>query len=61
MDGGWLEREIAVAADQIRESVREDAAAPFAFDEWEAEVQRLLDFAHARAGLVREGVRRSPR
>jgi spore coat protein CotH len=61
VDGGWLELEIARAADQIRESVREDAAAPFAFDEWEADVRRLLDFARARAGVVREAVRRSPR
>jgi spore coat protein CotH len=58
---GWLEREIRRAADQVREAVREDRAAPFSFDEFEAEVQRLLDFARERSGLVREAVRRSPR
>ena len=58
---GWLEREIQRAADQIRESVRQDRAAPFSFDEFEAEVQRLLDFARERSDIVREAVRRSPR
>ena len=58
---GWLEREIQRAADQIRESVRQDRAAPFSFDEFEVEVQRLLDFARERSDIVREAVRRSPR
>ncbi|HZI81593.1 MAG TPA: CotH kinase family protein [Vicinamibacterales bacterium] len=58
---GWLELEIGRAADQIRESVREDAAAPFPFDEFEEDVQRLLDFARSRSDIVREDVRRSPR
>ena len=58
---GWLEREVRRAADQVREAVREDRAAPFAFDEFEAEVQRLIDFAHDRGTIVREDVRRSPR
>ena len=60
-DGGWLEREITRAADQIRDSVRQDTAAPSTFDEFEAEVERLLDFARSRAAIVREDVRRSPR
>jgi len=58
---GWLEREVRRAADQVREAVREDRAAPFTFDEFEAEVQRLIDFAHDRGTIVREDVRRSPR
>jgi spore coat protein CotH len=58
---GWLEREIRRAADQIRDAVREDRAAPFSFDEFEAEVQRLIDFARARGDIVRDQVRRSPR
>ena len=58
---GWLELEIGRAADQIRESVREDAAAPFPFHEFEEDVQRLLDFARSRSDIVREDVRRSPR
>jgi hypothetical protein len=58
---GWLEGEIGRAADQIREAVRQDAAAPYAFDEFEAEVERLLDFARQRSDIVREDVRRSPR
>jgi len=41
--------------------VREDRAAPFTFEEFDAEVQRLIDFAHDRGTIVREDVRRSPR
>jgi spore coat protein CotH len=58
---GWLETDINRAADQIRASVRDDLAAPFTTDEFEAEIERLLDFARARPGIVREDVRRSPR
>jgi len=58
---GWLEREILRAADQIREAVRQDTAAPFSIDEFETEVRRLLEFARDRGDLVREDVRRSPR
>jgi spore coat protein CotH len=60
-EGAWLEAEIQRGADQIREAVREDRWAPYAFDEFEAEVQRLLDFARSRGDLVRDDVRRSPR
>jgi spore coat protein CotH len=58
---GWLTREITGAADQIRDAVREDPAAPFSLDEFDAEVQRLLEFARERSAIVREDVRRSPR
>jgi spore coat protein CotH len=58
---GWLEHEIDRAANQIRESVREDRVAPYSMVEFEDEVQRLLDFAHTRPDFVREDVRRSPR
>jgi hypothetical protein len=58
---GWLEQEITRAADQIRDAVRDDQAAPFSFDQFEEEVQRLLAFARERADIVREDVRRSPR
>ena len=58
---GWLEQEITRAADQIRDAVRDDPAAPFSFDQFEEEVQRLLAFARERADVVREDVRRSPR
>jgi spore coat protein CotH len=60
-EGAWLEAEIQRGADQIREAVREDRWAPYGFDEFEAEVQRLLDFARRRGDLVRDDVRRSPR
>lgn len=58
---GWLEREVRRGADQIREAVREDRAAPFSFDDFEAEVGRLIDFARERSDIVRDAVRRSPR
>ena len=43
------------------QAVRADRVAPFTFEEFEAEVQRLIDFAHDRGTIVREDVRRSPR
>jgi hypothetical protein len=58
---GGSKREILRAADQIREAVRQDTAAPFSIDEFETEVRRLLEFARDRGDLVREDVRRSPR
>ena len=57
----WLEGEVRRAADQIRDAVQQDVAAPFAFDEFEAEVLRLIDFARRRSDIVRDDVRRSPR
>jgi hypothetical protein len=59
--GGWLETETSRASAQIRDAVRADASAPFSIDEFDAEVERLLDFARSRSDLVREDVRRSPR
>jgi hypothetical protein len=58
---GWLESEIGRAAAQIRDAARADANAPFSIDEFDAEVERLLDFARSRSDLVRDDVRRSPR
>jgi spore coat protein CotH len=60
-DAGWLEREIRRGADQIREAVRDDRGARFSFDDFEGEVQRLIDFARERGDIVRDAVRRSPR
>ena len=60
-ESGWLEAEVRRAAAQIREAVRLEPAAPYSFDEFEAEVERLLDFARNRGAIVREDVRRSPR
>jgi len=58
---GWLEGEVRRAAGQIRDAVHQDTAAPFSVDEFEAEVQRLIEFARDRSAIVREDVRRSPR
>jgi hypothetical protein len=60
-DEGWLEQEVRRAADQVRDAVQLDTAAPYGFDEFEADVQRLIDFAQRRSEIVREDVRRSPR
>ena len=58
---GWLELEIRRAYAQIRDAAREDAAKPHSNDAFEAEVERLLEFARERSAIVREQVRRSPR
>jgi spore coat protein H len=60
-DGGWLEREIRRAYVQIREAALDDPVAPFAPDDFEADVARLVAFARERSAIVREDVRRSPR
>jgi len=58
---GWLEHEIQRAYAQVRDAAREDAAKPHSNDAFEAEVERLLEFARERSTVVREQVRRSPR
>ena len=57
---GWLELEVRRGYAQIRDAVRDDAATPFSDDAFEADVERLLDFARERSAIVREDVRRSP-
>ena len=56
-----LARNLGMSISPIREAVRQDRASPFSFDAFEAEVQRLIDFARERSGVVRDAVRRSPR
>ena len=58
---GWLELEVRRGYAQIRDAVRDDPVAPFSDDAFEADVERLLDFARERSAIVREDVRRSPR
>ncbi len=50
--GGWLEREIRAAYEQIRAAARQDTAMPFSADDFEAEVEKLLEFAKRRSSLV---------
>src|SRR6185369_16729591 len=57
----WLEGEVRRTSTQIRDAARAEANAPYSVDEFDAEVERLLDFARERSALVREDVRRSPR
>ena len=58
---GWLEHEIQRGYAQVRDAAREDTAKPHSNDAFEAEVERLLEFARERSAVVREQVRRSPR
>lgn len=58
---GWLELEVERAAAQIRDAALEDPVAPFADEEFEDEISRLLAFARERSAIARNEVRRSPR
>jgi hypothetical protein len=58
---GWLEREIRRGYEQIRDAALEDTAKPFSNEEFEEDVQRLIEFARERGAFVEEEVRRSPR
>ncbi len=58
---GWFEGEVRRAYAQIRDAALEDSATPFPDDAFEADVERLIDFARERSAVVRADVRRSPR
>jgi hypothetical protein len=58
---GWLEREIVREHEQIRTAVAEDPFAPHSFDDFEASLDELLDFARTRSEFVRDDVSRSRR
>ena len=57
--GGWLEREIRAAYEQIRSAAHQDPSMPFSADDFEAEIERLLDLAKRRSSLVLEELSRS--
>jgi hypothetical protein len=58
---GWLEREIRRAYEQVREAALEDTAKPYSNDEFEEDVQRMIQFARERSAFVLNDVERSPR
>ena len=58
---GWLEQEIRRAYAQIHDAALEDTAKPYSNDDFETDVERLLEFARERSAVVRNDVRRSPR
>ena len=58
---GWLEREVRRSYEQIRDAALDDPAKPFSNDEFEQDVQRLIEFARERSAFVRDEVERSPR
>lgn len=51
-DRPWLEREVARADAQIRDAVRADPNRWFSFDDYLAEIARMLEFARTRPGFV---------
>jgi len=56
---GWLEREIERIAAQIAPSVAADRVALFTFEEFQAEVAQLVDFARARPAFIRSQAARA--
>jgi hypothetical protein len=58
---GWLEREIRRAYEQVREAALEDPVKPYSNEEFEEDVQRLIEFARERSAFVLNEVERSPR
>ena len=56
---GWLERQVRTAYEQIRGGVREDPSMPFSVEEFESEVEKLLDTARRRAQAVRDDLARA--
>jgi spore coat protein CotH len=49
---GWLERQVTLAYEQIREAARADEAKPFDNERFEDESAKVLDFARRRAEYV---------
>jgi hypothetical protein len=49
---GWLEREVRTTYQQIRGVAITDSRAPFSAEEFEAEIEKLLDTARRRAEMV---------
>ena len=58
---GWLEREIRRAYEQIREAALEDTSKPYSNEEFEQDVEHLIEFARERSEFVLNEVDRSPR
>jgi hypothetical protein len=56
---GWLEQEIRRGYAQIREAARADPLKPFSNEQFEEDVQQMLEFARTRPAFVIEDVRRS--
>jgi hypothetical protein len=49
---GWLEREVRTVYQQIRSVAQTDTRAPFSVEEFEAEIEKLLNTAKRRAEMV---------
>jgi spore coat protein CotH len=59
LSSAWLEGEIARAYQQIRQAAIDDPFKPFTNDEFEQDVQALIEFARARPAFVIADVQRS--
>jgi len=55
----WLEAEIVRAYQQIRQAALDDPLKPFSNEEFEQDVQAMIEFARARAAFVIADVQRS--
>jgi uncharacterized protein YqgQ len=55
---GWLEQEIRREYEQIRQAAFDDGLKPFSNDDFEYDVQQLLEFARVRSDAVINDVRR---
>jgi hypothetical protein len=55
---GWLDQEIRREYAQVRQAAYDDALKPYTNDEFEADVQMLLEFARLRSSVVVDDVLR---
>ena len=55
---GWLDQEIRREYEQVRQAALDDTVKPFTNDEFEYEVQQLLEFARQRSAAVMQDVQR---
>jgi spore coat protein CotH len=55
----WLEQEIVRGYDQVRQATLDDTLKPYTNDEFELDVQKLLEFARTRSDFVVADVQRT--
>jgi len=55
---GWLEQEIRLEYEQIRQAALDDTLTPFSHEAFELDVQQLLEFARLRSAAVISDVQR---
>jgi hypothetical protein len=55
---GWLDLEIRREYEQVRQAAVDDPVKPFTNDEFESDIQQLLEFARLRSAAVVQDVQR---